>query len=387
MRILQRQRSAAEFAAGFSQRLPRFIEDSTSRQLAAPDLAGCDPEVQAAVRDATTLGAEMLLMAMRTPAAVASAAEVRGAPLACTAAQHDIPLSAVLSSYRISHAVALDHLLAHAEEADTPMEIVRTATRNVFWHMDSVVRLGSRLYVEERRRINSRPERAKYLRVKAMLDGAAALGLPYPVDDHHVAIVLRGAQPAATLAAVARAAGSAPLLVTEAPDGKVWAWLACEWCENEVVLALREHARGPIAAGVSGHEAGADGFRAVHRRAQLALRLGSQQGRSVTTFADVALEALAFGGQDLAREFVESEMRQLTEPGRRAQVVRETLTAYFAARSAAAAAIRLGVSERTVTYRLRHAERMLGRPLTTRRAELETAMRLHAVLGPTVRAA
>jgi DNA-binding PucR family transcriptional regulator len=38
------------------------------------------------------------------------------------------------------------------------------------------------------------------------------------------------------------------------------------------------------------------------------------------------------------------------------------------------------VSERTVTYRLRHAEELLGRPLTTRRAELETALRLHRLL-------
>ncbi len=47
--------------------------------------------------------------------------------------------------------------------------------------------------------------------------------------------------------------------------------------------------------------------------------------------------------------------------------------------SAAAAAAELGVAERTVTYRLRRAEALVGRPLATRRAEIETALRLHRV--------
>jgi DNA-binding PucR family transcriptional regulator len=90
---------------------------------------------------------------------------------------------------------------------------------------------------------------------------------------------------------------------------------------------------------------------------------------------------LAVGGEELTREFVHAEMGELTRPDRRTAVVRETLSAYFACRGTTAAARRLGVSERTVTYRLRHAERMLGRPLTARRAELETALRLHHLLN------
>jgi DNA-binding PucR family transcriptional regulator len=100
----------------------------------------------------------------------------------------------------------------------------------------------------------------------------------------------------------------------------------------------------------------------------------------VTTFADVALEALAVGGEELAREFVEAEMGELARPDSRTAAVRETVSEYFAAGGAAAAAERLNVSERTVTYRLRHAEQMLGRALTKRRAELETALRLHRLL-------
>lgn len=383
MQLMKHQRASAELANGFGARLPSFVEDSTRKQLAAPEMAGCDPEVHLTVRQATEMGAEILLRALHSPSAAAGAHEVRGAPLARAAAQHGIPLSTVLKGYRISHAVAVDHLLEHAEQTRAPMDLVTGAVRNVFWYMDSLVGIGSRTYVEERRRINSRPERAKYLRVKAVLDGATELGLPYPLRGHHVAIVLRAPQPAATLAAVADAAGGAPLLVTETPDGKIWAWVACRACEGEIVAALERHGRAPLAAGVSGHDAGLAGFRAVNRKARLALRLGSCRGSAVTTFADVALEALAVGGEDLAREFVIAEMGDLARSDRRTAVLRDTVSAYFACRGAAPAARNLCVSERTVTYRLRHAERLLGRPLTTRRAELETALRLHHLLSGT----
>jgi hypothetical protein len=373
-------RTLGDPAFGFAARLPRFVAESTRRQLAAPDIAARDQEVQVALRDATERGAEILVRAVRFPTAASSEHQVQGAPFARVAAQHGIPLSTVLQGYRISQAVAVDQLLDHADEVDAPMELVSQAMRNLFRYMDAMVAIGSRAYVDERRRINSRPERAKHLRIKAVLDGAVALGMSYPLDGPHVAIVLRTPQPAATLAAVAEGAGQAPLLVSETPEGKVWVWVGCDLCEAEVVEALRAHARGPIAAGVSGHERGIAGFRATNRKADLALRLGSCHGTAVTTFADVALEALAVGGEDLAREFVEAEMGGLAHPDRRTAAVRETVSEYFACRGAAAAARRLNVSERTVTYRLRHAEQLLGRPLTKRRAELETALRLHRLL-------
>lgn len=333
-----------------------------------------------ALREATERGAEILVGAVRSPTTAGNAHHAMGAPFARVAAQHGVPLTTVLQAYRISQAVAVDHLLDHADEVGAPMELVCQAMRNLFRYMDTMVAIGSRVYVEERRRINSRPERARYLRIKAVLDGATELGISYPLDGSHVAIVLRSPQPSATLTAVAEAAGQAPLLVTEAPDGKVFVWVACSLCEDDVVRALHEHARGPLAAGVSGHERGVAGFRATNRKAQLALQLGSCQGSSVTTFADVALEALAVGGEELAREFVEAEMGELAQPDARTTAVRDTVSEYFASRGAAAAAERLNVSERTVTYRLRHAEQMLGRPLTKRRAELETALRLHRLL-------
>jgi nucleotide-binding universal stress UspA family protein len=380
MQLMERQRMTHLLSNSFSRRLGEFIDESTRRQLASPGLEGADPELQKALAAATAHGAALLVQALRSAAEPANQKVEFGAPFAQVAARHGIPLAAVLQCYRISHATAVDHLLDCAEEEGITLGIAVEPMRNLFWHMDSMVAIGSRIYVAERRRINSRPERAKYLRIQAVLDGGTELGLPYPLEGHHVAVVLRSPQPAAVLAAVAEAAGRAPLLVTEAPDGKVLAWISCKLCEEDVVAALRANASGPLAAGVSGHEPGIEGFRAAHRKAGLALKIGSSQGQAVTTFADVALEALAVGGPDVAWEFVRSEIGALTDPGRRTSLLRATLSEYFAARGALAAAERLGVSERTVTYRLRHAEEILGRPLSVRRAELETALRLHRLL-------
>jgi hypothetical protein len=382
MQLVERQRMTHLLTNSFSRRLGEFVDESVRRQLASPGLADADPDLQKAVAVATARGAELLVGALRSAGDPTSEKAHFGAPFAQVAAQHGVPLAAVLQCYRISHAVALDHLLASAAEEDIPVALTLEPIRNLFWHMDSMVATGSRIYVAERRRINSRPERTKYLRIKAVLDGGTDLGLPYPLDGPHVAVVLRAPQPAAMLAAVAEAAGRAPLLVTETPDGKVLAWIACDLCEADVVAALRDNVSGPVAAGVSGHEPGVGGFRAALHKASIALKIGSSQGPCVTTFADVALEALAVGGEDVAWEFIRAEIGALTEPGRRMSLVRETLSEYFAARGAAAAAARLGVSERTVTYRLRHAEEILGRPLSVRRAELETALRLHRLLSP-----
>lgn len=57
--------------------------------------------------------------------------------------------------------------------------------------------------------------------------------------------------------------------------------------------------------------------------------------------------------------------------------LRTTLGAWFDAReSVSATAEALEIAPRTVTYRLRRAESLLGHAIAERRAEIETALRL-----------
>jgi DNA-binding PucR family transcriptional regulator len=101
----------------------------------------------------------------------------------------------------------------------------------------------------------------------------------------------------------------------------------------------------------------------------------------VRAYRDVALEALVFGDPASARDFARAELGPLAEDSQRAAVLRETLRAYFDAGSSTREAARsLRIAERTVTYRLRRAEALIGRVLSERRAELEAAVRLHCVL-------
>jgi len=57
--------------------------------------------------------------------------------------------------------------------------------------------------------------------------------------------------------------------------------------------------------------------------------------------------------------------------------LRETLEAWFRAReSVTQTATALEIAPRTVSYRLRRAEALLGHPIAARRAELEAALRV-----------
>ena len=126
---------------------------------------------------------------------------------------------------------------------------------------------------------------------------------------------------------------------------------------------------------------GAEGFRETHRQARLAHGVALARPRPVTHYDDVALEAFAIQDWQAARDFAGRELGALAGDGRQPERLRATLREYFkVSQNAAAAAARLDVHERTVANRLRAAEEHLGRPVNSRRAEVETALRLLDVL-------
>jgi hypothetical protein len=376
------QEALAGLAAALGASLGAMTEEAVRRQaVIVPRVAVAGTELADARWSCTSVLVELSVAGTGSPA-VSPAALEAAAALAGAAARHDLPLDAVLHLLRVTHATVADHVLEH----DATMGVLRAISQHLFWFFDALALPTSQAYVAERRRLNARPERARFARIRAVLDGESRLDLDYPLAEHHVALVIEGHAPAAALREVARRAGTVPVLATETPDGRIWAWLACDVCEGDVVAALDAHAATGTHAGVSGHEPGLAGFRGTHRKAELALLIGGRARRPATSFGSVALEALAFGGEALAREFVRAEIGPLMGDERRIADLRRTLAAYFAAGAGTGATARLlGLSERTVIYRLRHAERLLGRALVARRAELETAIRLHdlfAAAGP-----
>jgi DNA-binding PucR family transcriptional regulator len=112
----------------------------------------------------------------------------------------------------------------------------------------------------------------------------------------------------------------------------------------------------------------------------LAERIARMREAGIVDIQSAALEALALGDQRTAREVARAELGPLVDL--RNDHLVATLEAWFAAReSIARTAAAVGIAPRTVSYRLRRAETLLGHPIAHRRAELEAALRLQRLFA------
>ncbi|MCV7065445.1 helix-turn-helix domain-containing protein [Mycolicibacterium farcinogenes] len=153
-----------------------------------------------------------------------------------------------------------------------------------------------------------------------------------------------------------------------------WAWLATDRFEPPNEPALRIGIGDPLT--------GAEGFRTTHRQAALACTVASRLGESACRYDDVTIEATALTDEAGARCFVDRELGALTGAGERNQRLRDTLGCYLrTGQTAAAACAELSITDRTVAYRLRTCEEILGRPVHERAAELQVALRWGRVLS------
>jgi hypothetical protein len=377
------QQAILGFVTSFESHASAVVDDIEARQHSevADFLGEADRSV---IRDAAAVGVALALSAMRIPPDMPAAAPEASRREARQLAAEGGSLSALLQSYRVGHAVVQEHLLMHAERTEASMLAVRAMTERLFSHIDRLMLQATQEYMEERRRRNANADVMLMARVERVLDGEPET-LPYPLDGHHIAVVLDAQAPPNAPELLAGEL-DVPSLRVQTPDGDLWLWLNVSATTTESdIVSLLEALVATGCGGVSDRASGAGGFALAHRQAALACRLGSLRRRRVSSYSEVALEALAFGGQNAARDFARAELGLLADDGERTATLRRTVQTYFAnGSSAAAAAADLGVAERTVTYRLRRAEELVGRPLAARRAEIEAALRLHGVLGPAV---
>ena len=97
---------------------------------------------------------------------------------------------------------------------------------------------------------------------------------------------------------------------------------------------------------------------------------------------DVAFRAVALENETTARVFAEHELRRLRTAGARAAELTGTLTAYSrSGLNARLTAKALGVSERTVRYRLDRLDALLGPDFRGRLPELVLAITLADALA------
>jgi PucR-like helix-turn-helix protein len=371
----------ALLSARVRRRLPAIVDDLMERQWReVPEFfVTDDPAYVAAVRRSTSENAELMLAALDRPDVIPRALPPGPRLEAEVAAQHGAEVGALVRTYRLGQQAMVEHLIEDLDREGRDVlppsvDVLREATRTIYVYMKAVIPLVAGEYDAERERLAARPDLGRLRRVQAFLAGDDTAEVAYPVAGSHVAIVGVGAPEAVHMVAAQLDAAALAVL---APDGRCWAWVATARLEE-----LRERLRrtgfdGP--AGLGGPAA----FRVAHRQARVAERVARVRGGSLVDLRSAALEALALGDQHTAREVAHAELGPLATTDPRLVRLRATLEAWFQSRERVGeTASALGVAPRTVTYRLRRAEGLLGHTIAERRAELEAALRLHRLFGP-----
>ena len=374
----------ADALEGRSEELVEAMLRRIRTDLDAP--RGVDREdLRAASRRSCTAMLAATLAAVRGGGDAPAAAPVESLRTTRVIARAGMSLTDYTHAFRIGHAVLWEAFLGELESHDeldaaVRNELLRSVSDLLFRYVDGIAEIVSEEYLNERDRVMRTREHQLARLVREILagGGAATEELGYDLGVHHVGAVAWGDDAEPHLEKLA-ARLDQPLLCVPVSDDLVWGWFgnaeppdAAQW---RTLVRTEPPAGTSVAIGLP--EPGREGFARTHRQASDARRVVLEAAPPVTTYSEVALEAVAGRDEDAAREFLERELRPLLGEDERHRRLRETLRAYFAAaQNASAAAAMLGVHEQTVAYRLRAIEKLLGCPATMRRAELETALRL-----------
>jgi DNA-binding PucR family transcriptional regulator len=344
------------------------------------------PELWEAMRASCLANLEAGLEGMSTQLELPAEIPPDARDLALLAARLDLPLAAVLGAYRIGHAMIWQRWFEAVEREATDDEARRAAleaaSTYLFEYVDRLSSFVTAEYTAERDRFMRSREQRRTQLVRDILDGAdpdppaAMRELDYDLRLHHLAAVVSGSDIDGVVRELAHELDAPHRLTVSLAGDTAWAWLGRT---REFELPERLSPPEGVTLSVGDPGAGTEGFRRSHREAREAHRI-ALRGRGdarLVRYDQVALESLVADDDARVRAFISRELRGIDGDDARSRRLRETLRAYFAcAQNASAAAAMLGVHEHTVTYRLRTIEERLGRPVTARRAELETALRL-----------
>ncbi len=266
-----------------------------------------------------------------------------------------VPLAAFLRSLRLGHAAAWRAILAQLEQRsgdrDQLAAAADLASAWLFAYVDVLSTFAEETYANERERWVRTAAAVQRDTIDTILDGraidvaAASSRLRYELEREHVAIVgwydaaEEGRDAIASLEAmIAELAGhlsSGPSAErTARPAGRRRLGWQPIRVRRRALDGLRLDASlGPGARVALGEPArGISGFRDSHRQALRARRVATLAGRppgTVTRFRRVALAALATADVEQAREFVASQLGELTGPDDASARLVATLQIFF----------------------------------------------------------
>ena len=306
-------------------------------------------------------------------------------------ARAGVPLESLLHTYRVGHAVIWERALDIAEDltpdARSRHAVLKIGSRWLFSYVDAIATHVTKEYTRERDRIMRSSIERRVQLVRDVLDGATidAGELGYDLDAEHLAVVVQGPGAETWLDEVAGRLERRPLTIAVS-DQVVWGWLGGR---RELVIGdwrlLASVSVPPDTCAAVGEPGwGAEGFRRSHTEAIAAHQVGQRLRASLTHYDDVTLEAALLADEGVARHLIDHELGPLADDDERAAKLLTTLDAYLrTGQNASAAAAILHVNDRTVAYRIRAIEDVLGRSVAARSAELATALRLRSLRAST----
>jgi hypothetical protein len=394
-------------AAQLLTRLPDLAKALTVRILEEEPELGADAalvdSLNASVLDNVSTVLRVLELrpdpdAVRAPAAAVDYAR--------RLAQHGVPISALLRTYRLGQAAFQQIVLNEIGRANLDSPSVAAAAEKLstvaFAYVDRISEEVVAAYQQERDDWMRGRTAARAARVTALLGSSDAdlaeieKTLNYRLDQPHVALVAWSttAPAADRLARVERAvtrvapdqANPRAALTVVRDESTVWGWLPRASLGPVTVPAPEDDA---VRLAVGDPAAGAEGFRRSHRQARhaqlVAMTADIDVQRPVTAWADVGAIALMCTDRDALADWVQDTLGGLATQDESMLRLRETLATFLATGgSFTSAGQLLHMHKNTVQYRVRKAEEALGRPLGARRRDVELALQACEWLGASV---
>jgi hypothetical protein len=297
-------------------------------------------------------------------------------------------LKLLLSGYRIAQMSLWDAWLdlvgREVEDPGERQQLLRHGSEYFFHYAGLLSDYVTDIYQRELEQSVRSGEQRRFQAIRTLLEGESLVGSQLDVDfeQHHLGVIAWGEGAEGAMRELAAALGR-PLLTIGQLNKNWWGWISgqrpLDLAQERDLGRFRPAGLARLALGLE--DFGEAGFRASNRQALRAHWVARSGKRQVVHYGDVAVEALASENIQDARAFVAHELRGIEDDSTASQRIRETIVAYFAAdHNAASAAASLGVHHQTVANRLRAAEERLGHPVSSRRVELQTALRLRACL-------
>jgi hypothetical protein len=227
--------------------------------------------------------------------------------------------------------------------------------------------------------------------------GAAEITLGYRLRQYHVGLVCWAGDAASTVdeitrleRAISRVAGQmachGDLVFLPRDESSAWAWLPMGTRDTfDSAAADRADIDADIHFAFGNTARGTTGFRITHQQAlaaqAVALASGSPAPR-VVTFSQVAPVAMMLTSKELLRPWVLSTLADLAIDDEHHARLRETLLVFLrSGGSYKTTAQELMLHKNTVQYRVRKAERSLGRPVGDNRHDVGLALQASHWLG------